>query len=544
MPPGGRYGLVIASSEYADPALARLGAPVHDARALAEVLGDPAVGGFAVQTLVDRPHYEVQRAVARFFKDRRRDDLLLLYFSGHGLKDDAGRLFLATPDTEAQLPDATAVPAAFVRDAMDRARSRCNVLVLDCCYSGAFAHGAKGDDALHTRDGFAASGSVVLTASDAVEYSFEEPGSAPGGVAGGAATGAGSVFTRILVDGLASGAADRDGDGDVSLDELYDYVHDRMLVERPDQRPGKWAWDVRGRILVARNPGWTLPNRLREAIGSPLPGFRLAAIEELGQLLRTGNATVAAVVRDTLAQLADDDSRKVSQAATALLDAQAEPAEPSQAEPIEPGQAEPVGPIPAVPAEPVQAEPVGPGRAEPVEPIPAVPAEPVQAEPAGAAPRARRAAKAATAAARAEHRAVLSAGIERFAKLDGTLYGEQTTLLLEKVTGAGQMIGMCRCRHRNDGIRHTILVLNTDYLIWARETFFSKTTGALIPWHTVDRVTDFAEYGIDIRQQDGTRVVFDSFAGKGLPLRDEPVKFDVKSVRALIRQLVQAAGDG
>jgi hypothetical protein len=48
-----RLALIIAHSEFDDPNLSRLSTPGRDAKALAEVLGDPAAGGFEVELLVD-----------------------------------------------------------------------------------------------------------------------------------------------------------------------------------------------------------------------------------------------------------------------------------------------------------------------------------------------------------------------------------------------------------------------------------------------------------------------------------------------------------
>jgi len=76
-------------------------APSQDAEALARVLADPAIGGFEVQTLLNEPSYEVNRAIEAFFTDRKRDDLLL-YFSGHGIKDEEGRLYRVFPSTDSE----------------------------------------------------------------------------------------------------------------------------------------------------------------------------------------------------------------------------------------------------------------------------------------------------------------------------------------------------------------------------------------------------------------------------------------------------------
>src|SRR5215813_1103115 len=154
---GARAALVIANAAYRHPSLTQLRAPGVDAAALAGVLGDPKVGGFEVDRLVDADEGTIRRRLAAFFANRERDDLLLLHFSGHGVKDARGRLYLAAADTDIAALSATAVPASFVNDLIDETQSRRVVLILDCCYSGAFARGAtpRADDAVHVRDEFA-----------------------------------------------------------------------------------------------------------------------------------------------------------------------------------------------------------------------------------------------------------------------------------------------------------------------------------------------------------------------------------------------------
>ncbi|HEY0401554.1 MAG TPA: caspase family protein, partial [Blastococcus sp.] len=90
--PGGRKALVVATYAYSDGGLKQLEAPEHDAESFASVLEDPAIAGFDVTMLVNQPHYVVGEAIADFYTGCRSDDLTLLYFTGHGLKDDEGRL--------------------------------------------------------------------------------------------------------------------------------------------------------------------------------------------------------------------------------------------------------------------------------------------------------------------------------------------------------------------------------------------------------------------------------------------------------------------
>ena len=137
----GRYALIVATDAYADPKLSRLRAPARDAAALAEVLGDPEIGEFEVELAHQRARRGLRRRIAAFFSDRRREELLLLHFSCHGLKDDSGQLYFAAADTEVAYLDATAIPAEFVSRQMARSRSNNVLMLLDCCYSGAIARG-------------------------------------------------------------------------------------------------------------------------------------------------------------------------------------------------------------------------------------------------------------------------------------------------------------------------------------------------------------------------------------------------------------------
>jgi glycogen debranching enzyme len=243
-----RAALVIACTEFEDKHLQELTSPRQDATALADVLSNPHLGGFEVEVILNPTSHAARVRIEAFYTDRKKDDLLLLYFSGHGIKDDSGQLYLATPDTQRRLLRATSVPASFVNEAMNASFSRRQVLILDCCNSGAFAKGlvSKGSLDLNLREQFQGTGRVVLTASNAVQFAFE------GEDSGGRA--ASSVFTRHLVAGIRTGDADTDGDGWVSLDELYDYVHARVIDDIPHQEPSKWVFNLNGNLFISQSP--------------------------------------------------------------------------------------------------------------------------------------------------------------------------------------------------------------------------------------------------------------------------------------------------
>ena len=138
-----RLALLIATSDYNDPALRQLRAPGRDASDLAEVLGTPQIGGFAVQTLINARCGELLEAIEEFCADRRPDDQLLIYLSCHGVLDDRGRLYYAATDTRRQRIAATAVAAAWLNERLEDCRARSQIVILDCCHSGAFASGAQ-----------------------------------------------------------------------------------------------------------------------------------------------------------------------------------------------------------------------------------------------------------------------------------------------------------------------------------------------------------------------------------------------------------------
>ena len=122
---------------YADATLAGLRAPGKDAEELAAILEEATVGGFDVETVLDVPADGLRRQVARFCAQGGPGDLALIYISCHGVLDDRGRLYYAATDTDRELLAATAIPAAWLNEQLDDCRCRRQIVILDCCHSGA-----------------------------------------------------------------------------------------------------------------------------------------------------------------------------------------------------------------------------------------------------------------------------------------------------------------------------------------------------------------------------------------------------------------------
>lgn len=240
-----KYALIIANTEYTDSGLAQLTAPGKDAEDFARVLLEKNLCAFDdVKVLVNENSNAINEAIDEFFDQKKQDDLLLLYFSGHGIRDELGSLYLAVQNTMRNRLRVTAVKSDFIRESMDRSRSRRQVLILDCCNSGAFAQGTKAATGVSVGTATAFEGGfgrVILTASDSTQFAWE------GDKVIGRTNK--SLFTHFLVEGL-EGKADGNRDGQITVDDLYNYAYEQVLLVTPKQTPSKFATKQQGEIVL------------------------------------------------------------------------------------------------------------------------------------------------------------------------------------------------------------------------------------------------------------------------------------------------------
>nr|WP_052479303.1 caspase family protein [Kibdelosporangium sp. MJ126-NF4]CEL23502.1 High-affnity carbon uptake protein Hat/HatR [Kibdelosporangium sp. MJ126-NF4]CTQ89116.1 High-affnity carbon uptake protein Hat/HatR [Kibdelosporangium sp. MJ126-NF4] len=340
-----RTALLIATDRYADSAFSRLRAPANDVARLAAVLADPEIGAFAVQTLLNEPHYVVRREISRVCAEAERDDLILFYVSGHGIKEDSkGSLHFVTTDTVRDHLRTSSVEAELIRHEIDQSRAHQAIVWLDCCYSGAFPTGGTPKSAMDadvlSQMKMEARGWCVMTASTHIQYSYEPHQDAK-------AVGASeiSVFTNAIIEGLRTGAADVDGDGEIGTADLYAYVFQHVRAHTPNQTPTKNDL-ASGELLVARNKfALRLPAGLdpgiRDLLRNVSPKVRQLAIDHLGNEAREGDR----VARETLGILRSNRDPELASAAAAALRPKAvvgDPPESRQERPLPAPVAQPV----------------------------------------------------------------------------------------------------------------------------------------------------------------------------------------------------------
>ncbi|MEL7246630.1 MAG: sulfatase-modifying factor protein, partial [Cyanobacteria bacterium J06573_2] len=117
------------------------------------------------------------------------------------------------------------------------------VIILDCCFSGAIATGmtAKDDGSIDLEEQLGGTGRAILTSSSSTQYSFEQEGSEL------------SLYTRYLVEGIKTGAADTDGDGQISIDELHEYASQKVHEASPAMTPKFYPMEEGYKILLAKS---------------------------------------------------------------------------------------------------------------------------------------------------------------------------------------------------------------------------------------------------------------------------------------------------
>jgi hypothetical protein len=235
--------LLIGNSVYLadEHNLQTLKGPAKDIAALNRALVDTETGLFDdldITLLPEATSIRALRAIGTFFGSARRDDVLLLYFSGHGKLDQLGRLHLCMQDTDSTDLLATAVSSTRINEFAETSRARTLVIVLDCCHAGAFRGGEFGDSLVGP-------GRYVMTSCRGTQLANDA--SAENGT---------SYFTQHLVEGLVGAASDRDNDGYVDFSDLYDYVDRRLRDERKQIPQRKVSGD--GDVPLARRPAQSL----------------------------------------------------------------------------------------------------------------------------------------------------------------------------------------------------------------------------------------------------------------------------------------------
>jgi hypothetical protein len=329
VPGGGRFALLLGNERFdharPETGFTHLSGPGHDVTGLAALLADPEIGAFSVVTSIDAAADELRRGIESFLSARRPNDLVLLYYSGHGLRSREGDgLYLAARDTDEHLLLSTSLDTEWLHKVLKKCPARSQVVILDCCHAAAYP-GAKGTPDLElgalatAMDG---RGRYVLAAARPGQAAYDaRHADDPAEL--------GSHYTNVLCEGLRTGAADLDRDGYVDVVELHRYVQDRLRDTGPKQHPQLESSGVEGLVLIGASAAGVsvepaaLSDNIRSALDDRSPFIRAGAVREVAQWLTadpgramtarqvftealTDRPEVAAVAREHLEQLIAD----------------------------------------------------------------------------------------------------------------------------------------------------------------------------------------------------------------------------------------------
>ncbi len=223
-----RWAVVIGVGEYDSDDIPDLEFAPNDARAIRDFLMSDAAGPFDEVLYLENERATgaaMREALFVFLQQADWDDLVVIYYAGHGAPDPGrpDNLYLLPTDTDLNRLAATGFPMWDVKTALRRQIAAERVLVIaDACHSAGTADGEAvgGGQSNQIAGGFqqlfTPSRRLMLTAANTNEFSLED-----------ARWGGHGVFTHFLLEGLR-GAGDRDSNGIVTVTELFDHVSENV----------------------------------------------------------------------------------------------------------------------------------------------------------------------------------------------------------------------------------------------------------------------------------------------------------------------------
>jgi Caspase domain len=243
MAPGVNYrALLIGVRDY--DSMTKLNSPLADVDAVASALFDEHYGLFDVESVAS--HYdltgaEIKRETARFFAGAETTDVLLFYFSGHGLPAGIAEGYLCGKDADEKLPAESCVAFSEVRAMIGDSNALVKVVVLDCCYSGRFkavTETLEPPSVGKSVHYFRSLSDAERVTPDALTLSTP------------------SAYTAAFAKGLRGAATSRSGDPYIKLEDLAFHLTQQGLMPAPSYLAPEAATTT---TPIARSTVWT-PN--------------------------------------------------------------------------------------------------------------------------------------------------------------------------------------------------------------------------------------------------------------------------------------------
>jgi hypothetical protein len=233
-----RKALIISVSHYHSTNLTDLPFVENDGVKMAELLESLGYEIADNNKLIGNVSLEdMRKSIINFFKTAKHTDTLLFYYSGHGVPDVNGNLYLAASEIIYDDPYEGGFSFGVLTDRLRQSRSTKKIVLLDCCYSGlarlgkgsaedaaslglaAISH--KGSQLLHSGEGI-----CILAACQDYQQAvilIEENH---------------SLFTYYLLKGLQGSGEAVDNRGHIIADSLSNFVYN-SIMSLPEEKTFK-----------------------------------------------------------------------------------------------------------------------------------------------------------------------------------------------------------------------------------------------------------------------------------------------------------------
>ncbi|MGW6738101.1 caspase family protein [Streptomyces sp. NPDC055013] len=219
--------VLIGTPRYRDDRLPDVPVVAYNVADLAAVFTDPELGAFHVAHCVTVPPEADLAETGDVLADaaEQASDLLLVYYSGHGLLDRLGRLYLSLAGTRPDRLAYSALAFEAIRETFLDSSARNRVLILDSCFSGrAIGQPLAGDEQAVLAQ-LEVSGTFTLTSAPANRVALVLPGEQH------------TAFTERFLELLRHGSPQ--AGPMLTLRDVYAHLHARLGGEglpAPQQR--------------------------------------------------------------------------------------------------------------------------------------------------------------------------------------------------------------------------------------------------------------------------------------------------------------------
>ncbi|SVD91828.1 uncharacterized protein METZ01_LOCUS444682, partial [marine metagenome] len=221
------YALIIGIDKYKNKSLDYA---VKDAESVANLLKDkfnfPQTN---IKTLLndEATFLNIRNSLSEIASSAKENDRVLIYFAGHGITDilpDGGEMgYLLPIDGEKNNLFATSIPMDDIKRISSMSKSKHMLFLIDACYGGLSAVGARGLDSRTTPNYIDKitqdKARQIITAGGRGEEVIEK------------SEWGHSAFTMNLIRALEDGKADFNDDGYITADELGLFLKEKVTVD-------------------------------------------------------------------------------------------------------------------------------------------------------------------------------------------------------------------------------------------------------------------------------------------------------------------------